>query len=49
MTENYIPQFKSHFKNELTNFIIYKRGNGYFYTKDTCQKTGCLYQNAEPR
>ena len=38
MTENYIPQFKSHFKNELTNFIIYKRSNGYFYTKDTCDQ-----------
>lgn len=36
--ENYIPQFKSHFKNELTNFIIYKRSNGYAYSKDTCDQ-----------
>ena len=36
--DNYIPKFKSQFKNELKNFIIYKRSNGYVYTKETCSE-----------
>lgn len=34
--ENYIPEFKSQFKTELKDFIIYKRSNGYTYNKYTC-------------
>lgn len=34
--DNYIPEFKSQFKNELKNFIIYNRSNGYAYTENTC-------------
>ena len=36
MNYNYIPNFKSHFKDELRNFIIYKRSNGYIYGQDIC-------------
>ena len=36
MSYNCIPEFKSQFKNELRNFIIYKRSNGYIYGQDIC-------------
>ena len=37
MNDNYIPNFKSHFKEELKNFIIYKRSNGYTYNEEMCR------------
>ena len=33
---SYIPEFHSHFKKELKDFIFYKRSSGYAYNKDTC-------------
>ena len=38
MNNNYIPEFKSNFKEELSDFIIYQRSNGYIYVKDTCDE-----------
>lgn len=38
MNNNYIPEFKSDFKEELSDFIIYQRSNGYIYVKDTCDE-----------
>jgi integrase len=34
--ETYIPTFESVFKNELLDFIQYKRGLGYKYSEKTC-------------
>lgn len=33
---NWIPEFKSKFKKELSDFIVYKRSNGYKYGKNAC-------------
>lgn len=33
---NYIPEFQSQFKEELRDFIIYKRSNGYTYGRNIC-------------
>lgn len=37
-SNNWIPEFKSIFKNELKNFILYKRSNGYKYSETMCYK-----------
>ena len=41
---NYIPKFQSQFKEELKDFITYKRSNGYAYTRDTCGELSRLDQ-----
>ena len=33
---NYIPNFTSVFKNELKDYILFKRSNGYIYNKVKC-------------
>lgn len=38
MNNFYVPKFESIFKEELSNFIIYQRSNGYIYVKGTCDE-----------
>lgn len=36
--ENKVPEFKSKFKNELHDFVVYKRSNGYQYGDNMCYR-----------
>lgn len=37
-SKDWIPDFNSKFKNELKNFIIFKRSNGYKYGENNCYR-----------